>query len=48
MAPRGWHWALFVWGYAIAWALVSDVFKLATYRILDPARIDLKARRGFI
>ncbi len=47
VAPLGWHWAFFVWGYAIAWALVSDVFKLATYRILDPASIERHARKGF-
>lgn len=44
----GWHWALFVWGYAIAWFLISDVFKLAAYRILDPPAIDVRARKGFI
>jgi H+-transporting ATPase len=47
VAPLGWHYALFVWGYAIAWFLISDLFKLGTYRILDPARIELHARRGF-
>ena len=29
MAPLGWGWAGFVWGYAIAWALVTDRVKLA-------------------
>jgi H+-transporting ATPase len=24
MAPIGWGWALFVWGYALAWFLVND------------------------
>ena len=29
MTPLGWGWAAFVWGYAIAWALVNDRVKLA-------------------
>jgi len=36
MAPIGWAWALFVWGYAIAWFLFNDRIKLAAYRIFDP------------
>jgi H+-transporting ATPase len=36
MAPIGWGWALFVWGYALAWFLVNDRVKLAAYRYLDP------------
>jgi len=36
MAPIGWVWALFVWGYAIAWFLLNDRVKLAAYRIFDP------------
>jgi H+-transporting ATPase len=32
-----WGWALFVWGYALLWFLVSDRVKLLAYRILDPA-----------
>jgi H+-transporting ATPase len=35
MAPIGWYWALFVWGYALAWFVVNDAVKLATMRILD-------------
>ncbi|MFZ0428489.1 MAG: plasma-membrane proton-efflux P-type ATPase [Acidobacteriota bacterium] len=35
MPAIGWHWALVVWGYALAWFLVTDRVKLATYRILD-------------
>ena len=38
MAPLGWGWALFVWGYALAWFLVNDRLKLLAYRILDPAK----------
>lgn len=38
MTPLGWGWALFVWGYALAWFLVNDRVKLFAYRILDPAK----------
>lgn len=38
MTPLGWGWALFVWGYALAWFLVSDRVKLIAYRILDPTK----------
>jgi H+-transporting ATPase len=37
MTPLGWRWALVVWGYALAWFLLTDRVKLAAYRILDPA-----------
>jgi H+-transporting ATPase len=35
MTPLGWGWALFVWGYALAWFLVNDRLKLITYWVLD-------------
>ena len=35
MTPLGWGWALFVWGYALAWFLVNDRVKLLAYWILD-------------
>jgi H+-transporting ATPase len=35
MTPLGWGWAMFVWGYAIAWALLNDRAKLVAYAILD-------------
>jgi H+-transporting ATPase len=38
MTPLGWGWAAAVWGYALAWFLVSDRVKLLAYRILDPVR----------
>ena len=38
MTPLGWGWALFVWGYALAWFLVNDRVKLLAYRILDPVK----------
>ncbi|MGE5284966.1 MAG: plasma-membrane proton-efflux P-type ATPase [Actinomycetota bacterium] len=37
MTPLGWGWALFVWGYALAWFLVNDRVKLFAYRVFDPA-----------
>jgi len=39
MTPLGWGWALFVWGYALVWFLVSDRVKLLAYRVLDPAKV---------
>ena len=39
MTPLGWSWALFVWGYALAWFLVNDRVKLLAYRIFDAAKI---------
>lgn len=33
MAPLGWHWAIMVWGYALAWFLVNDRIKLAAYKV---------------
>ena len=35
MTPLGWGWALFVWGYAVAWFFVNDRAKLLAYRVLD-------------
>jgi H+-transporting ATPase len=43
MTPLGWGWALFVWGYALAWFLVSDRVKLLAYRICDPIKVEAKA-----
>ena len=39
MTPLGWGWALFVWGYALAWFLVNDRVKLLAYRILRPSKV---------
>lgn len=36
MAPIGWGWAIFVWGYALAWFLINDRVKLAAYDVFDP------------
>jgi H+-transporting ATPase len=35
MAPIGWKLALLVWGYALAWFLVTDWVKVAAERIFD-------------
>lgn len=46
MTPIGWRWALFVWGYALGWFLISDRVKLLAYRIFDPAGPVLTGARG--
>ena len=38
MTPLGWGWALFVWGYALAWFLVNDRVKLLAYWIFDAVK----------
>ncbi|MGC2355399.1 MAG: plasma-membrane proton-efflux P-type ATPase [Candidatus Acidiferrum sp.] len=43
MAPIGWRWGLFVWGYALAWFLVNDRVKLGAYKIFDPQEGGLMA-----
>jgi len=45
MTPLGWGWALFVWGYALAWFLVNDRIKLYAYQIFDPTAEPLLGRR---
>jgi H+-transporting ATPase len=42
MTPLGWGWAMFVWGYALAWFLLNDRVKLLAYRIFDPAKAEPK------
>ena len=44
MAPLGWGWALFVWGYAVAWFLVTDPVKLLAFRVFDPTAAPLWPR----
>jgi H+-transporting ATPase len=44
MTPLGWRWALFVWGYALAWFLVNDRVKLLAYRLFDPAIAKAKTK----
>ncbi len=31
--PVGWEWAIFIWGYAIAWFLFNDVVKMAVLKM---------------
>jgi H+-transporting ATPase len=38
VTPLGWRLAALVWGYALAWFLVTDPVKLLAYRVLDPAK----------
>jgi len=45
MTPLGWGWTLFVWGYALAWFLVTDRVKLVAYRIFDPTATPLLAKK---
>ena len=44
MTPLGWGYALFVWGYALAWFLVNDRVKLLAYRIFGSPKADATAR----
>jgi H+-transporting ATPase len=46
MTPLGWGWALFVWGYAVLWFLVSDRVKLFAYRIFDPVEGTLLSKQA--
>ena len=41
MAPIGWKLALLVWGYALAWFLVTDWVKVAAERIFDREQLGL-------
>ncbi len=40
MAPLGWGWAAFVWGYALVWFLVNDRIKLLAYRAFDRTKAE--------
>jgi H+-transporting ATPase len=44
MTSLGWSWALFVWGYALAWFLLNDRVKLLAYRVFDPTAEPLLAK----
>lgn len=48
MTPLGWGWALFVWGYALAWFFVNDRVKLLAYRIFDPTAEPLLAKKQVV
>jgi H+-transporting ATPase len=45
MTPLGWGWALFIWGYALAWFFVNDRVKLLAYRVFDPTVAPLLAKK---
>ena len=45
MTPLGWGWAMFVWGYALAWFLLNDRVKLLAYRVFDPTTLPLLAKK---
>lgn len=45
MTPLGWKWAGFVWAYALIWALINDRVKILAYRIFDPTKAPLLARK---
>jgi H+-transporting ATPase len=47
MAPLGWHWALFLWAYALVWFFVNDRVKLLAYRIFDPTQPPLLLKPPF-
>lgn len=46
MPPLGWGWAIFVWGYALGWAVVTDRVKLLAYRVLE--RTEERGGRGIV
>jgi H+-transporting ATPase len=46
MTPLGWGWAAFVWGNALAWFLVNDRVKLLAYRVFDPTKAPLLAKKA--
>jgi H+-transporting ATPase len=48
MTPLGWKWAGFVWGYALVWFLVNDRVKLIAYRIFDPTKVPLLAKKPLV
>jgi len=45
MAPIGWTWAAFVWGYALAWFFINDLVKQGAYRIFGAHHSGLLAAR---
>ena len=47
MTPLGWRWAGFVWAYAVVWFLINDRVKLLAYRVFDPTKPPLLAKKPF-
>ena len=46
MAPIGWHWALVIWAYCLAWFFVNEWTKLAAYRIFAADHSGLLTKVG--
>jgi H+-transporting ATPase len=46
MVPVGWHWALLVWGYSLAWFFVNDRVKLSAYKIFSLPSATAEIRRS--
>ena len=46
VTPLWWGWAALVWGYALAWFLVTDPIKLLAYRVLDATKKAPPKRQG--
>jgi H+-transporting ATPase len=46
MAPIGWHWAGFIWGYVLAWFVLNDRVKLAAYRLFGREHSGLLVRQA--
>ncbi len=44
MPAIGWNWALVVWGYALAWFLLTDQVKILAYKVLAPEHSGMLAR----
>jgi len=40
VTPLGWKYTGIVWGYALAWFLVTDPVKLLAYKVLDTVKAD--------
>ena len=48
VTPLWWGWAALVWGYALAWFLVTDPIKLLAYRYLDATKTAAPKRQDKI
>jgi H+-transporting ATPase len=46
VTPLWWGWAVLVWGYALAWFLITDPIKLLAYRYLDATKAAAPRRQG--
>jgi H+-transporting ATPase len=45
VTPLAWGWVALVWGYALAWFLVTDPLKLLAYRVLDATKTTAPRRQ---